>query len=191
MTRRRSARRSPWRSLADGLVFLALFVLAALALGRTGWYAPEEGRYLAIDGDSLRKGEQEYRLHGIDAPELHQHCQDAQGRDYACGRAARDHLKGLVSGQTLACDIRETDRYGRLVADCRAGATDINRAMVQSGWAIAYRRHGTSYSRDEAEARSARRGIWQGRFETPERWRDQNRTSLVQGSTAAEPMPED
>jgi len=189
--RRRSARRSPWRSLADGLVFLTLFVLLAFSLGRTGWFAPDEGRYLAIDGDSLRKGEREYRLHGIDAPELHQQCQDAQGRDYPCGRAARDHLRGLVTNKTLSCDIRETDRYGRSVADCRAGATDINRAMVLSGWAVAYRRHGTSYSREEAEARNARRGIWQGRFETPERLRDQNRTSLMKGGTAAGPVPED
>lgn len=187
----RRSRRTPGRSLVDGLVFLALFALIAFAMGRTGWFAPEEGRFLAIDGDSLRKGEQEYRLHGIDAPELHQQCQDAHGRDYACGRAARDELKRLVTGQTLTCEISETDRYGRLVADCRADGTDINRAMVLSGWAIAYRRHGTSYAQEEAEARSARRGIWQGRFETPERWRDQNRTSLMQGSTAAEPVPAD
>lgn len=191
MRRWRRAPRSPWRSLADGLVFLALFVLIALAMGRTGWFAPEQGRFTAVDGDSLRKGEQEYRLHGIDAPELFQQCQDAQGRDYACGRSARDQLRRLVAGEALTCEIRETDRYGRRVAECRAGETNINREMVRSGWAIAYRRHGTDYGDEEAEARKARRGIWQGRFETPERWRDQHRTSLVQGGSAGAPVPED
>lgn len=172
-------------------MFLALFVLIAFAMGRTGWYAPDEGRFAAIDGDSLRKGEKEYRLHGIDAPELHQQCRGADGRDYPCGRAARDQLKRLVNAQTLACSIRETDRYGRLVADCRAGEKDINREMVKSGWAIAYRRHGTDYEAEEADARKAGRGIWQGSFEVPERWRDQHRNSVMRGDITAAPVPQD
>lgn len=172
-------------------MFLVLFVMVAAALGKTGWFAPESGRFSAIDGDSLRKGEQEYRLHGIDAPELHQQCAGADGRDYACGRAARDQLRKLVNGQPLACTIAETDRYGRRVAQCRAGAMDINREMVLSGWAIAYRRHGTDYADEEDEARKARRGIWQGRFETPERWRAQHRNSIMRGDITAEPVPQD
>lgn len=172
-------------------MFLALFVMVAVVAGRTGWLAPESGQFSAIDGDSLRKGEHEYRLHGIDAPELHQQCQGADGRDYACGRAARDRLRSLISGQPLACDIAETDRYGRRVAQCRAGPKDINREMVLSGWAMAYRRHGTDYAEEEADARKARRGIWQGDFEIPERWRSQHRNSIKRGDISAGPAPED
>ena len=191
MRPRRRRTRSPLRSLVDALVFLLLAALVTLAVSRTGWLAPEQGRFTAIDGDSLRKGEQEYRLHGIDAPELYQSCRRADGASYACGRAARDHLRGLVRGAELACDIRETDRYGRRVADCRTGATDINREMVQSGWAVAYRRHGTSYGNAEAEARKDRRGIWQGEFETPERWRESQRNGLMRGAMDAQPVPVD
>jgi len=172
-------------------VFLALLVLVAVAAGRTGWLAPETGRFSAIDGDSLRKGEQEYRLHGIDAPELHQDCTGADGRMFACGRAARDHLRDLVRGQTLDCDMLETDRYGRLVAQCRAGNVDINREMVRSGWAIAYRRHGTEFADAEAAARKARRGIWQGDFEMPERWRERQRNAIMQGAVVGDPVPLD
>jgi endonuclease YncB( thermonuclease family) len=172
-------------------VFLALLLMVAVAANKAGWLAPESGRFSAIDGDSLRKGAQEYRLHGIDAPELHQQCQGADGRGYPCGRAARDHLRGLVNGQTLDCGIAETDRYGRRVAQCRAGTVDINREMVRSGWAIAYRRHGTDYADEEADARKARRGIWQGAFEAPERWRAQHRNSIMRGNITAEPVPED
>jgi endonuclease YncB( thermonuclease family) len=179
------------RSLADALVFLALAALIVLAVGRTGWFAPEAGRFTAIDGDSLRKGEQEYRLHGIDAPELRQTCTGADGSTYPCGRAARDHLRSLVSGRTLNCDIRERDRYGRLVAGCRAGASDIGGEMVRNGWAIAYRRHGTDHAEAEADARRNRRGLWQGSFETPERWREQHRRDMMRGAIMAEPMPED
>ncbi len=38
------------------------------------------------DGDSFRLGEHRYRLYGIDAPELHQDCKDADGKH---GPAAR------------------------------------------------------------------------------------------------------
>jgi endonuclease YncB( thermonuclease family) len=172
------------------LVFLALAALVVLAVGRTGWLAPESGRFTAIDGDSLRKGTQEYRLHGIDAPELHQTCTGAGGASFACGRAAWDHLRDLVRGQTLDCDILETDRYGRLVAECRAGTLDINREMVRSGWAIAYRRHGTQHAGAEASAREAGRGLWQGSFETPERWRERHR-NLVRGDLSSEAAPDD
>jgi endonuclease YncB( thermonuclease family) len=188
---RRKAGRSPWRSLADLLVFLALAVLVTVSVSRTGWLSPESGRFTAIDGDSLRKDEQEYRLHGIDAPELHQECTGADGKPFPCGRAARDHLRSLVKGETLDCDILETDRYARLVAECRAGAVDINREMVRSGWAIAYRRHGTAYADSESAAREASRGIWRGKFETPERWRERHRNGMVRGGMSAEPVPED
>jgi endonuclease YncB( thermonuclease family) len=182
---RRKARRSFWRSLADGLVLLALAVLVAVSVSRTGWLSPESGRFTAIDGDSLRKGEQEYRLHGIDAPELNQSCTGKDGKPFPCGRAARDHLRSLVKSETLDCDIRETDRYGRLVAECRAGDLDINREMVRSGWAIAYRRHGTSHADAESAARAAGRGIWQGEFETPERWRERRRKDMMRGDMGA------
>ena len=112
-------------------------------------------------------------------------------RSFPCGRTARDHLRGLVRAQTLACDILETDRYGRLVATCRAGGHDINSEMVRSGWAIAYRRHGTDYGDAEAAARKAGRGIWQGEFETPERWRERHRNSIMRGATMEQPLPED
>jgi endonuclease YncB( thermonuclease family) len=170
---------------------LALAAIVAFAVSRTGWLEAETGRFTAVDGDSLRKGEQDYRLHGIDAPELHQTCTGAGGKPYACGRKARDQLRSLVSGETIACDILETDRYGRLVATCRAGQTDINRAMVLSGWATAYRRHGTDYADAEAEARKAGRGVWQGRFETPERWRERHRNDIVRSDMGAVPFADD
>jgi endonuclease YncB( thermonuclease family) len=191
---RRKTRRSPWRSLADGLVFLALAVLVAVSVSRTSWLSPESGRFTAIDGDSLRKGEQEYRLHGIDAPELRQSCTGRDGKPFPCGRAARDHLRSLVGSETLDCDILETDRYGRLVVECRAGALDINREMVRSGWAIAYRRHGTAQGDAESAAREAGRGIWQGTFETPERWRERHRNAMMRGGMnelGLEPVPVD
>jgi endonuclease YncB( thermonuclease family) len=191
LRRRRGRGRPPWRSAADAAIFLAALLLAGLAARQAGWLQPETGRYEAIDGDSLRKAGQEYRLHGIDAPELHQECERGDGSPYPCGRLAREELRRLVSGRTLDCAVRDQDRYGRLVATCRAGGEDINSEMVRRGWAIAYRRHGMDYNRDEAAARDARRGIWQGTFTNPETWRAGNRNRLTRGATADEPAPED
>ena len=182
--------RSLLRTLADATVFVTLLVMVILALNRTGWLAPESGSFIAIDGDSLRKGDGEYRLHAIDAPELHQNCVSASGAGYPCGRDAQKALRALVSGKSLDCRILVTDRYGRFVATCAAGETDINAEIVRQGWAIAYRQHGLDYVAAESQAKKARRGIWQGQFETPEDWRTKHRKNAVQGSMAERPEPD-
>ena len=178
------------RNVKNVLVLMAVLAMAAMAARQAGWLAPESGTFAAIDGDSLRKGAQEFRLHAIDAPELHQTCTSSAGKDYPCGREARDALRKLVKDRALDCRILETDRYGRLVAQCRAGTLDINGEMVRLGWAIAYRRHGLGYVDEEAEAKAARRGIWQGTFDAPEAWRRTHRDSLVRGGLSDESPPD-
>ena len=170
------------RALSRLAFTLALLAAILLALRQLGLLQPDTGRFTAIDGDSLRRGDIEVRLHGIDAPELHQDCVAGDGRSYPCGREARSALARLVAGQDLTCTVTETDRYGRDVATCRAGDVDINAAMVRSGWAVAYRRHGTAYLAEERAAKAAGRGLWQGPFEEPEAWRNRNRDSLSRGS---------
>jgi endonuclease YncB( thermonuclease family) len=179
---RRSPQRPFYKGLIDGLVFIVFLALVLLSLQRAGWLKPETGRFVAIDGDSLRKGDGEFRLFGIDAPELQQTCANRMGGDYPCGREAQRALARLIKGHDLACIIRETDRYGRGIADCAAGGVDINAAMVRQGWAIAFHRPASPYTREEAEARKAERGIWQGSFEDPQSWRDAHRGSLVGAS---------
>ena len=179
MSWRRRPQRPFYKGLIDGLVFVVLLAMAVVSLQRSGWLKPETGTYAAIDGDSLRKDSGELRLFGIDAPELHQTCANRMGGDYPCGREAQRALARLIKGYEIKCLVRETDRYGRGVAACRAGETDINSEMVRRGWAIAYRKHGSPYGGEEAEARKARRGIWQGSFEDPERWREAHRGGLV------------
>ncbi len=128
-----------------------------------------------IDGDSLVVNGVEIRLHGIDAPELRQTCRRADGERYACGREARRHLLSLVRGRNLDCRRVSTDRYGRMIASCRAGGTDIARRMVQDGWALAFTRFSRRYVADERQARRQRLGLWAGRFVPPAIWRRQNR----------------
>ena len=57
---------------------------------------------------------------------------------------------------------------------CYYRGIDINAAMVRAGWAVAYKRYSNDYVADEAEARVAKRGLWAGTFQQPEKWRRNN-----------------
>lgn len=119
----------------------------------------------AVDGDTLRIGEETIRLEGIDAPEIGQTCRDPAGKTWACGRAARDRLAALVKGRGVACHGAVADVYRRLVATCRVDGRDIDRVMVEEGLAWAFRRYSTTYVSAEDAARRARVGIWAGQAE--------------------------
>jgi endonuclease YncB( thermonuclease family) len=140
--------------------------------------APEtfRGKARALDGDSLRVGRREVRLWGIDAPEYGQSC-DRAGRPWDCGQAARAALASRVDGRTLVCEVRDRDAYRRAVSVCRVdGARSVNEWMVREGWALDYRRYSRGAFADaERQARQAERGLWSGRFERPERYRQRHR----------------
>ncbi len=177
------------RTVRNIVGFLLVLTATLILMNRFGIIDLGAGNATVIDGDSLRLNGAEIRLHGIDAPEYRQTCRDAAGRDYACGKAAATALRGLVRNAEVACSSWETDRYGRAVSTCRIGKEDIARAMVRQGWATAYRKHGTDYAGDEADAKRARRGIWQGRFEMPEDYRA--RMKRVYGGLVAGAARED
>ena len=127
------------------------------------------------DGDSLRSGKLRIRIFGIDAPELKQQCQDQNGSAWACGLAARQQLENLLdANKLLHCALRDVDRYGRLVMQCFRGTVDIGAAMVRSGHALAYRSFSQLYVAEEQQASLARNGVWQGSFQPPWEWRQQN-----------------
>jgi endonuclease YncB( thermonuclease family) len=151
--------------------FLLVLAATLILMNRFGMIDLGTGNATVIDGDSLRLNRTEIRLHGIDAPEYRQMCSDAAGMDYACGKEAAKALRVIIRNSRVTCSSWETDRYGRAVSTCRVGKEDIARALVREGWATAYRKHGTDYVSEENEAKNAKRGIWAGRFETPEDYR--------------------
>lgn len=124
----------------------------------------------AKDGDSLMVDDVEVRLFGIDAPELDQRCKK-QGQEWACGREAATQLDNLLRGKTVRCEKTGTDRFGRTLARCLAGSTDLNRVMVGLGYAVAFRRYSTDYVSAEESAKVNRRGLWAGIFQMPADYR--------------------
>lgn len=148
-------------------IFLGLFlVLAGTADAET-----LSGRASVADGDTLTVAGVTIRLFGIDAPELDQTCQKADGSRWACGRWSRDALRRVAGQGKVTCKGSQIDRYGRLLASCQANGGDIGRAMVRMGAAEAYRRYSAAYVDDEKLAAVAGLGLWQGRHTAPEAFR--------------------
>lgn len=176
--RRRATPRPFRKTLADALIFLAAAAMVLLMVRQFSRVMVAPGMVEVIDGDSMRRGEDEIRLNGIDAPEYQQSCRDKDGKDWACGKESAGALRKLTGNADITCDGIETDRYKRIVADCTSGAISLNAEMVRLGWAIAYKRHSLKYMAQENEARRAKRGIWRGTFDDPETWREEHRPAL-------------
>ncbi|WP_287286351.1 thermonuclease family protein [Mesorhizobium sp.] len=166
--RRRAGRRRPSRRLPRpllGLIFLGVGTLAAavtqfaiqstagqqntsgLQSTITNWTeplpGPMEGRASVIDGDTVEIAGQRIRFNGIDAPESRQHCDDAKGFDYPCGRRAPQALdKFLAASRPLRCSFVDRDQYGRLVGNCnRADGRSVQKWLVEQGLALDWPRY--------------------------------------------------
>lgn len=156
---RSSYAKRTWAALAGAAAVL-------WSLGQdTKAYSPVEpviaGDAIVIDGDTLEIGGRRIRLEGIDAPEMAQSCRTSSGSPWRCGLTAQHKLIEITRGQTVACDVAGTDKYGRTLAVCFVEGEDINASLVKQGLARAFVKYSELYVSQEAEARVARRGLWQ------------------------------
>ena len=179
---RRRGRRRSWRRPVDRRAqLLVLGIIGALALfayfkGRDHKPPPViTGQATVVDGDTISIAGRHIRLEGIDAPEWEQTCDNANGAAWACGRQSMRELGTLIKGITLTCKTSDFDQYDRVLAACSlADGTNVNVWLVRQGWAVAFGRSG-HYKAAEAEAKAAKRGVWQGTFTRPSDWRERER----------------
>ena len=148
------------------LTALILLFLGLVVVRLEGPQEAMSGRARIVDGDTLVLDGKRIRLVGIDAPELRQVCQ-RQGRDWPCGTEAKGYLAALIGDARTMCEADGSDKYGRLLAVCRVDNRDLNVAMVDGGYAIAF----GDYETEEAVARHKRLGLWAGTFDVPRQWR--------------------
>jgi endonuclease YncB( thermonuclease family) len=156
--------------LAAGALFFCLLASIesrAATVPDVGQPAVIVGQGRVVDGDTLDVGQTRVRLEGIDAPEMVQTCQTAVGEVWSCGTAAAALLRSLAQQKDLACDRTGIDKYGRALATCFEGETNINEAMVRAGLAWAFVKYSTEYVTVEADARARKVGVWQGTAEAP------------------------
>jgi endonuclease YncB( thermonuclease family) len=128
------------------------------------------GRPTIIDADTIEIRQRRVRLYGIDAVEVDQICFRGS-LAWRCGLDAANALDRMIGGREVQCEERDRDRYHRIIAKCRVGSTDIARWLVETGWAVAYRRFSEEYAVFEEQARRGQVGIWASNFENPEQWR--------------------
>jgi len=111
-----------------------------------------------IDADTidvqLSSGPIRIRLYGIDAPE----------RSQPWGSEATEFLSGKILNQTVELEPLQQDRYERMIAIVHKGDVNVNTELVRLGHAWAFRKYlkraDTDYCNFEAEARTAKRGLW-------------------------------
>ncbi|MFN3384587.1 MAG: thermonuclease family protein [Archaeoglobaceae archaeon] len=110
-----------------------------------------------IDGDTVKLENGELvRLLGINAPEKGQ-------RFY---EEAKNRLEDLVKGKEVLMekDVRDRDKYGRLLRYVYVNGTFVNVLMVKEGLAYAYIVEKLQYEDElrkaEEEAKSLKLGIW-------------------------------
>lgn len=84
-----------------------------------------------IDGDT-------FVLSGV-SPRIRVWALDAPEWNHPGGSAATAAMRGLVSGKTLNCRVRDIDRYGRYVGQCfLPDGRDITAEMIKMGVATEY-----------------------------------------------------
>jgi hypothetical protein len=128
----------------------------------------------------LREGKAvKVRLYGVDAPEKAQ----------AFGTQARKFTGDMVFQQTVTVVIRSTDRYSRLVGEVLLpDGRSLNQELVRAGLAWWYRQYApqdTTLAQLEAEAQTAKRGLWADAHPVPPwEWRKGGR----EPARASEPL---
>ncbi len=76
----------------------------------------------------------------------------------------------------ISVKIWTTGKYGRPVVTAYDGDRDLHLELLEQGWAVAYRQYlpaplKSAYLAVEADAKAAKRGLWQGKFIIPSAWR--------------------
>ncbi|WP_157879040.1 thermonuclease family protein [Pararhodospirillum photometricum] len=148
----------------------SLFLLPDVAAA-----ADLQGVASVIDGDTLDLHGQRIRMHGLDAPESSQSCQKADGSSYRCGQLSARALADKIGRQTVRCEQKDKDRYGRIVGTCFLGSENLNEWLVRQGLAVAYREYSKAYVPAEIAAREEKLGIWQGSFQMPAEYRKEKK----------------
>ena len=74
------------------------------------------------------------------------------------GSDAQRALQQHIGSRKIACDVQNTDQYGRKVSICYGTkGEDLNEWMVANGEAVAYREYSKAYTRAEDAARKAKK----------------------------------
>ena len=167
-------KKSSWYSIVVSTLLTAVVVIAIFEYGvkkvDIGWSNAVQNDIPPIsyeasvvgmsDGDSIKvqyQGKEvKIILFGIDAPETWQYY----------GLASTLFLQRILCNP-VTVERKTTDRYGRTVAVLWCDGVDINKKMVEEGYAWANRGLSEDYVLAEDNARSSGIGLWHEENPTP------------------------
>jgi micrococcal nuclease len=152
----------PVTRLARGLLGLAGALAGPACSGEPACGPREAVVDRVIDGDTIVAGGVTIRYLLVDAPEA------TGGRADCYGGNAAQFNADLVLGKTveLDYDVSCRDRFGRTLAYVTVGGRDVNRLLIERGYACVLHIPPDGDDRAgeleavQAAARSARRGLW-------------------------------
>ncbi|MBL27580.1 MAG: nuclease [Rhodospirillaceae bacterium] len=113
-----------------------------------------------LDGITMQVGKSVVRLYGLKAPSADQTCR-LEGEVIPCGEEAKAALENLLGDSEVKCTTKGTDNKKRTLATCKADGIDLNKGMVESGWAKADTHETKMFADYEAKPKAAGIGLWQ------------------------------
>lgn len=158
-------------NIRTGANLIAVLFIAAAWAQPVRADAIISGPACVVDGNTLQVGGKvrdgkcwggiDVRLHGSIARNLDVVCKDTGGRDWDCGKKARNALTRLIRFRSITCYHLdgEFDDTVPLVT-CISGRKDLALEMVLLGMSEAAHDQTKRYELEEKDAKRARRGLW-------------------------------
>jgi endonuclease YncB( thermonuclease family) len=156
--------------MRDTMMKAAMAALAVLILMVVPSRAADNmaGQASVIDGDTLEIHGTRIRLWGIDAPESSQFCRGEDSLQYRCGAKSANDLDAFIARRPVSCVPISLDRYGRTVASCSVGGTDLAEWLVGNGLAIDWPKYSKGkFDAIQRQSERAGRGMWAGSYVEP------------------------
>lgn len=126
-----------------------------------------------IDGDTIVLLDKENQKHtirffGIDAPET--------TTKQPFGEEAKEFLASMIADKKVKIIVKDKDKYGRIVGIVKFEGKDINKIMVENGFAWAYSYYSEAYVNEHRKAKEQKLGLWADeKAQEPYKWRKAHR----------------
>tara|TARA_B110000263_G_C15129030_1_gene427939 strand:+ start:138 stop:623 length:486 start_codon:yes stop_codon:yes gene_type:complete len=129
-----------------------------------------KGNAKVINSDYIKINDQIIILFGIEAMERKQVCY-IDNKIWPCYEISVRFLESLVDLGETECQIIKKSRMNRVFGVCEVVGIEINKELVEKGYAFARKKHTKDYVQSEKNAKKNNLGIWQSEFVFPWLWR--------------------